>query len=340
MQPESLITLVFVVLAIIYAARQALLEDKHDSGEPSGVDAGQGISPHPFVPVIDAGNTRVIDLRAAPSDELVKSSGLAWGLEARRALAPITLCVWVVAEPVLDQWMTADAIVWVILSGRMNEQRKQASPPAIDALYVPKGRYSDAQLSVARSSGLTLVHDVSVIGSEAEIDLAGLLALAPPAPQGRKRPEIGGTRHGLLSITDYVWETSDLLFVDLRRTSLAALDNLAIFAHVDKSLQGCPKAKPLTWVVAPWVLERWAGQRPAVLARWKKSVRAFGARSQQLALVGAGADPAFVAALRELGLKPVERMLHIRAGSHEFAVPLTEILQDLQMTFALPPKSG
>lgn len=326
------LVIVIVVAVVAYGVWEARRDRER-------LSAGPGIAPHPFVPVIDAGGTRVIDLRAAPVEMMATSAGLGWGLEARRPLPPATLCVWVVSDEVLDRWMEVEPIVWVILAARMREGRKQPSPPALEALFVPEGRYTEAQLAGARSAGLMIAHDVGVIGSEGSVRLEEMLALAPAPPTGPRRPELGGKRHGLLDVLDFVWETSDFVFVDPRRASVALLDGLGVFGHVDEALPRCAKDKPLVWVLSPWLLERWSDRRREVLARIATSMRAFGGATQQLAIDGPGADEGFVTALYGIGLRPVDGLLSVEGPAGRFAVPVTEVLRDLQFLFAIPEET-
>lgn len=323
--------LALVIAAIVVAVVWSFVANKSPSAPlaQASDDAGAGSDPLPLPRIIDGPNTRFIDLRPLPEEDLnLGRFGAAASL--LRVHEPAQTQLFVVSLATARAWLALDDVALVIVLGRLKELRKE---PGFDFLHVVGGDALDADSQARfKACGLELALDFHVVGSERSVSIAEALALPDPRrASGPKRPILPyKVRGNGFFAQDLVFEIDRAVFIDLRRAHPAALEKLTALDLVDESLRGVNDdgAKLWIWILAPWVLARFRGRDEAVLARVGAWVERHPGR-HRLAIWGGTGDEPLVGRLRALGMKPLGEALELETQAGRFRVPFIKILDDV-----------
>jgi hypothetical protein len=310
---------------------------------PAVRDHGAGADPLPRPAVIEGPNVRIIDLRRLPDDE-VRIGRFGATAAIIRAHGPISTQVFVVSLATAQAWVALTDVALMLVLARLKDMRKG---PGTDFLYLTDGSLDAAGAARCAAAGIEIAVDLTVVGSERSVNIVEALAMAPPPAAGVPRPVLPYTSHGVeLLGTDLVFEIDRAVFIDLRRAHPAALANLVAFDWVDKYLAQVADdgAKLWIWVVAPWVLDSWAGCADDAVRRIASWVKPSSRGRHRLALYdGTGAEP-LLPRLKALGMSPLSEKLAMKSEGESWQVPFIKILDDIAANEAArrygPPRGG
>lgn len=350
-EARSVTTIVVLAFVAVLVAVGVWLASARDapaapaSPATAATDAAVGRSPHPRIDVLDvAGQLRFVDLRQLPATDLAIGRGLALATEVLRVEPPIAAHVWVVPVEVAQTWCSLEPIALHILASRLRDAHKVDGP---DLLLAPGHEWNEADALKMRAAQL----EVLVPSADPERGAAAKDALARlasgPRETGAERPVLACTQHGSAYLKqDLVVEIDAFVFVDFRRATPAALENLAALSWVEQPLAQLDRKPQLAvWIVAPWVLALWQPRRAEVLAKLRALQAALPPQTQhRLVAYGGDGERDFVAALRTLGMSPLAEELAARTASTTFQIPLLTLLRDCAMSLAAradkPPERG
>jgi hypothetical protein len=295
----------------------------------------EGVAPYPDIHVADVGLMRFLDLRGLPEAALRGLDAVKYAGDLIATEEPLATYVWIVPGAIAGLWASFDPELRVLLAAHMRGAHREPGP---DLVLAPGHTWSPAEDAALRGFGLVPTRQATVIGTERIITDGEILAgFDQPRPVGPARPVLDAVHHGrpLWSVRVHdiaVTEIAHYGFLDLRPASLDALGDGRAFYDVEHAIERLGRAvTTVVWIVAPWLLARWAPDWPMVLARLRGLMALRPRARHALAVYGDGADPAHIDALRDLGMEPLGEALRVVRGGTAFVIPPLTALRDAVM---------
>jgi hypothetical protein len=256
---------------------------------------------------------------------------------------PANVQIWVADIATARGWAKLPAVTLAVVASRFVDPRFHTQT---NYLYTSGGKLDDAEQTALAEAGLRVALELMNLSNPPRtID-----ELLPPPPRwapsrdDRPVPAHDVLGQGLLG-QELVRVISGMAYIDLRRADLSAIDSGTVFTSVDDAIAALASIRPLThvtWVVAPWVLERLGDDH---VRRIAASVALVAPTvTQRLAIIVAqGESLADYPLTRRLGetLRPLDVTFSWRTAEHgEFEVRPVDALHDAYFASAWKQPRG